>query len=105
MVGLPSLTLGDVLLWFGAWSLVGFVVMGEDKGLARSQEGAPHPNRISERTLQEVALLGGFVGIILGEKAFRHKTSKPSFWLPVGGAVVLWTAALVLAFQHGLVSF
>lgn len=105
MAGLWPLTFADVLLWLGAWSLVGFVAMGEDKALARSQEGAPHPNRISERTLHEVALIGGFVGIILGARAFHHKTSKPSFWPPVGGAVVLWTAALVLAFQHGLLSF
>ena len=69
MAGLWPLTFADVLLWLGAWSLV------------------------------------GFVGIILGARAFHHKTSKPSFWPPVGGAVVLWTAALVLAFQHGLLSF
>ena len=103
MVDLSFLTLRNILLWLGAWSLVGFVVMAEDKGLAGSQKGKLHPQRISERTLHEVALIGGFPGIIAGAKVLRHKTSKPSFWLPVGASVVLWVVALGYLVLDGLI--
>lgn len=86
----------------GGWSLLGFLVMGEDKDLAKSQEGSLHPKRISERTLHEVALIGGFAGVILGSKVFHHKAAKPSFSPPVGVAIVLWIVLLTFLLREGL---
>jgi uncharacterized membrane protein YsdA (DUF1294 family) len=97
---LSSLTVTDVLLvWLGLWSLVGFAVMGEDKSLARDRGGR---RRISERALHELALVGGFPGIILGAEFFHHKTLKMSFWPPVVGSALLWVAMVALLARSGI---
>ena len=54
--------------------------------------------RIPERVLWWIAILGGFAGVTLSGLMVRHKTRKPHFWLPVGLAWVLWTAFLLLYF-------
>jgi uncharacterized membrane protein YsdA (DUF1294 family) len=59
--------------------------MGIDKSSSRH-----HRKRISEATFWLISFLGGFLGIILGGIFFHHKTSKPSFWLPVVGSAILW---------------
>lgn len=92
MIDLAILTFRNLLLWVGGWSFVGFILMGEDKDQAMTQEHLRHKERISERTLHEAALAGGFLGIIIGAKVFHHKVSKPSFWPPVIIALVLWAA-------------
>jgi len=99
VIGLSFLTLLNVLLWMGAWSLVGFLLMGEDKDQAVMQELSEHKERISERSLHEVALIGGFLGIIIGAKTFHHKISKPSFWPPVLLSIFIW-----MFFLYSLVS-
>lgn len=101
MLDLSFLTLRNILIWIGAWSLIGFVVMGEDKSLAKWQEGKPHPERVSERTLHEIALVGGFLGIIAGAKVFSHKKSKESFWPPVGASIVLWLILFACLIENG----
>ena len=63
-------------VWFGVMSLATFVVYGVDKRRAK-QEG----DRISEKTLHVLSLLGGWPGAITGQKLFRHKTVKKSFRL------------------------
>jgi uncharacterized membrane protein YsdA (DUF1294 family) len=102
VIDLSFLTLRNILLWIGGWSLLGFLIMGEDKDLAKSQKDSLLPERISERTLHELALIGGFAGIVLGSKVFHHKTAKPAFWPPVGAAIVLWIVLLVWLLQDGL---
>ena len=61
-----------------AWVLVvnvwAFLLFGYDKRQAR--RGA---DRVSERGLLNVALLGGGVGAKLGQRYFRHKTRKEPF--------------------------
>jgi uncharacterized membrane protein YsdA (DUF1294 family) len=68
-------------------------MMGADKIAARTRR-----NRIRERTLWLLSLLGGFGGIILGGILFQHKTAKPSFWLPVLVAAAIWVGAYFLLF-------
>ena len=75
--------------WVALVTLLGFVAMGLDKMLAVGRR-----SRVSERTLWLIALLGGFLGIFLGGRAFHHKTSKASFWGPVLFASVIWVVAL-----------
>lgn len=55
-------------------SAVTFVAYGLDK--RRAVRGG---DRIPERTLQTLALLGGWPGALLGRKHFRHKTRKRAF--------------------------
>lgn len=85
-------------VWYGIMSLATLIIYGVDKRRAR-HEG----NRISERTLHVLSLLGGWPGAIAGQKLFRHKTYKKSFrlafWLSVLGNLV--ESFLVYgAFQH-----
>ncbi len=79
-------------------SLFGFVAMGLDKAMAVGGS-----RRISERTLWLTALLGGFLGILLGGFVFHHKTSKIEFWGPVVVSAVLWGAAIAFAYPQSAI--
>ena len=87
---------GPVIDWIGLVSVFGFAAMGVDKLLA-----VGNYSRVSERTLWLMALVGGFVGVLVGGMVFHHKTSKTSFWGPVLIAAILWFVAL-LYFEPGL---
>ncbi len=78
--------------------IAGICAMGGDKLLAVISW-----DRISERTLHIIALLGGFWGIIFGAFLFHHKTSKREFWPPVFFAAALGVGlflALVFGYVH-----
>ena len=90
---------GLILEWMGPVSVFGFAAMGVDKLLAVGRH-----RRISERTLWLVALLGGFLGIVVGGVVFHHKTSKGSFWGPVLLAAIAWLG-LIFYFEPGLPRF
>ncbi len=72
--------LADVLVM----SVVCFAAYGLDK--RRAGRGDV---RIAERTLQTMALLGGWPGALLGQRQFRHKTQKLSFQIVFWLVVVL----------------
>ena len=71
-------------------NLVGFVMMCVDKELA-----IHHENRVSEKVLFLIAIIGGSLGSILGMYAFRHKTKHLSF---VIGMPVILIIQLVLVY-------
>lgn len=52
-------------------NVIVFAVFGIDKYLARKRY-----RRISEKTLLRLAVFGGSIGAIAGQKIFRHKTQK-----------------------------
>ena len=72
-----------ILAYLALLNLAGFLAMGWDK--ARAQAAA---RRIPERTLLTLAALGGALGVVAGQQAFRHKTRKQ----PFGG----WLLAILL---------
>lgn len=85
------------IIWFllAAINLVAFVLMGYDKHQARRGGG-----RIPERTLFLLAFFGGALGILLGMKAFRHKTQHKRFVYGVP-ALLAWNIGAVLwALRH-----
>ena len=86
MALLDFLTLSFVERWVMLTGILGIAAMGLDKFVAVIDWG----DRISEKTLHIIALLGGFWGIIFGALLFHHKTSKPEFWPPVLFATALW---------------
>jgi len=71
-------------------NVVSFALFGIDKRRARRGEW-----RISERTLLLSGLISGTIGAWAGVYTFRHKSSKPSFLLPLAAAsavdaIVVW---------------
>lgn len=68
-------------------SVLTFLAYRSDK--RRAEAGA---QRISEATLHALALMGGWPGAFLGQRMFRHKTSKLSFQF------VFWFVVLVHQF-------
>lgn len=78
------------MLYFMIINLVGFVMMCVDKQLA-----IHHKNRVRERVLFLIAIIGGSLGGILGMYAFRHKTKHLSF---VIGMPVILIIQLVLVY-------
>lgn len=61
-----------------------FAMFGIDKRRARRGD-----RRISERALLLSGLVSGTIGAWAGVFAFRHKTRKPSFLLPLAAATVI----------------
>ena len=94
---LNLLTQSNIEGWEMVIGIAGIVAMGGDKLLA-----VMGWDRISEKTLHIIALLGGFWGIIVGAFLFHHKTSKPEFWPPVLFGAALW-AALFFTLVFGYV--
>jgi len=82
---LNLLTQSNIEGWEMVIGIAGICAMGGDKLLA-----VIGWDRISEKTLHIIALLGGFWGIIVGAFLFHHKTSKREFWPPVLFAAALW---------------
>ena len=76
------------LVLVGATSCAAFILYGIDKRRAGTVA-----RRIPERTLQLLALAGGWPGALLGQRVFRHKTRKIPF------LIVFW----LLAALHVLV--
>ena len=68
-------------------NLVGFLLMGIDKGRAKLGQW-----RIRERTLFLVALLGGSVGSLTGMFLFRHKTKHFSFLVGMSAILLIQIA-------------
>ena len=70
-------------------NLYGFVAIGLDKrAAARTRRRTPEAHLIAP------VWLGGVVGVLLGMRAFRHKTAKRSFQLKLLAATLLWGGAL-----------
>ena len=98
MALLDLLTQSFIERWVMLAGISGIFAMGLDKLLA-----VMGWDRISERTLHIIALLGGFWGIIIGAFLFHYKTSKREFWPPVFFAAAFWVGlflALVFGYVH-----
>ena len=81
--------------WLWLWILISsgatFLVTALDKYKARSGRW-----RVPESRLLGLAFLGGSPGLLAAMFLFRHKTSKPTFWIPAvvlaaAQAALLWT--------------
>ncbi|UTP38938.1 DUF1294 domain-containing protein [Phenylobacterium sp. LH3H17] len=80
-----------ILPYLALVNFAAFAAMGWDK--ARAERG---DRRIPERTLLTLAAIGGSLGALAAQQAFRHKTRKQ----PFGGIllVILAAQAVIAAF-------
>ncbi len=79
---------------YGAMSVLTATIYFIDKRLA--VRGA---RRIPERSLHTLELLGGWPGALMAQQIFRHKRSKPSFYLVSWLVAVLHAVAWTLVLQ------
>ncbi len=63
-----------ILGWIAIMSVWAFITMGYDKRQAKRKG-----QRIPEKNLWTLALLGGGIGAYFGMQIFRHKTRHTSF--------------------------
>ncbi len=79
---------------YGVWvlvvSLVTFVLYGWDKRKAQGDGW-----RVPEARLHLLELVGGWPGALIGQRVFRHKTSKLSFQVVFWLMVLMNVAAVV----------
>ena len=72
-------------------NLVGFVMYAYDKTKAKQKA-----RRIPEKTLLNIARLGGGLGCWLGMKKFHHKTLHKQFRIVVPLWTIIWAGLVVL---------
>ncbi|MFB5269760.1 DUF1294 domain-containing protein [Paenibacillus enshidis] len=63
-----------LLIWLFVINCIAYIVMSDDKNRARRKR-----DRIPEKTLFLLALIGGALGILVGMYRKRHKTKHASF--------------------------
>lgn len=71
-----------IIIVYGIMSLITYLIYSEDKSKAITEDF-----RIQEKTLHILSLIGGWMGAIIAQQRFRHKTKKSSFqrvfWISV----------------------
>ncbi|MDU8923785.1 DUF1294 domain-containing protein [Pasteurellaceae bacterium LIM206] len=72
-----------------AVNIAAYFLMGADKAKAKNKEW-----RVSEEVFFILCFIGGFIGIHLGMRYFRHKTQRLSFKLAVIVSAVLYVLVL-----------
>ena len=89
---LPSI-LKILLIYAIIINVAAFFYFGWDK--MRSQL---HSDRISEKTLWFLTIIGGSIGALLGMNYFRHKTKKLSFQAVLAIILVMqiWLAYIII---------
>jgi uncharacterized membrane protein YsdA (DUF1294 family) len=74
-------------------NILGFFIFGIDKVQAISAN-----YRIPRTIITAIALCGGPLGILIGIKAFRHKTLMPRFKLEIGFFLAIHIAVFYFIF-------
>lgn len=66
----PLITLGIIIFYYFMINLFSYILMGSDK-----RRAIKHRERTPEDSFVNLALLGGGVGVLMGRRRYRHKTS------------------------------
>lgn len=83
-----------ILIYVVLVNSVAFLMYGIDKWNARHDL-----QRISEKTLLGIAVVGGSVGAYAAMQLFRHKTRKPKFYIGVPLIFVVQIAVLIYIYH------
>ena len=76
-------------LYLLAVNAAAFAAMAADKRRAMRDQ-----RRIPERTLLQIALIGGALGAVAAQQVLRHKTRKEPFRTQLWMIAAAWTALL-----------
>ncbi|XQU07475.1 DUF1294 domain-containing protein [Halomonas sp. LY9] len=68
-----------LLAWYATASVITYVLYAWDKRAAIKKR-----QRVSEKTLHWLALVGGWPGAWCAQQQLRHKTQKPAFGASIG---------------------
>lgn len=79
-----------LFIYFLIINFIGFAIMGFDKSKSKRDRW-----RISEKSLFIIAFLGGALGMLIGMKAFHHKTKKRKFQIGIPVLLALNIAAYI----------
>lgn len=74
-----------IIYSFLSINFLSFFLMKIDKKKALKNQ-----RRISEQSFFLISMLGGFFGILVSGKLFRHKTQKKSFQIKIFIAMILY---------------
>ena len=85
------------IIYYLAINLTAFLIMGFDK-----RKSIKRQRRIKEKHLLLFPLLGGAPGVLFGMYVWRHKTSKPLFYLGVPLLYLLHRFLIMPALSDGL---
>ncbi len=88
-----SLFIQIIIIYIIGINVITFFYFGFDKLRSRLGE-----QRVSEKTLWLLSLIGGSVGALLGMKFFRHKTKKLSFQAGMAMVVMIQVGLLFFIF-------
>ena len=75
-------------------NLLGFIIMLIDKQRSIHKEW-----RIPEKTLLEISIFGGSIGMLLGMSSFRHKTKHKKFTIGVPFILLMQICLIILYFK------
>jgi len=85
-----------IIIAYVFMSIITYFVYSSDKSKAITEK-----YRVPENTLHILSLLGGWIGALIAQQRFRHKTKKTSF------KIVFWITVLlnvsILMYQYGLI--
>ncbi|WP_213349555.1 DUF1294 domain-containing protein [Candidatus Vampirococcus lugosii] len=82
----------NILLYYFIFiNLLGFILFTWDKYKSIKKQ-----NRISEKRLLLLALIGGFIGQLISMILFNHKTRKTSFQIKLFLIVLLWIISIII---------
>lgn len=84
-----------LIVYFAVVNATAYFLMGYDKKQAQRNQW-----RVAEKTLFLLCFIGGFVGIYLAMKHFRHKTQHLSFKIAVWLALLLWLSLIFTALHY-----
>lgn len=90
-----KIPMAALLIYFGL-SILTFGIYAADKSAAQKGQW-----RTPEKTLQLLALLGGWPGGLFAQRLLRHKSRKPSFQLVFWAAVVINVIAFAWILSGG----
>ncbi len=81
-------------VYFGAVNVFAIIIYGYDKGVAWSERSGVQ--RVPEKVLHSIELIGGSLGAWITQKAFNHKLRKRSFMSQFLVICILQLISLVL---------